>query len=79
MTAGFLGNPYEKDKDSLVALYENYIGEEVELGVRNMGLIKGQIESIVNYCVLIPDPKGKTHPTVIDIRDISLLNPVSKK
>ena len=76
MTIGYLRNPYEKEKDDLVLLYEKSIGKKVEVGVRNMGRIKGTLQSIVNYHLVIPDLNGKTSPTIINIKDISIFNPL---
>jgi len=76
MGIGYLSNPYEKHEDKLIAIYRKYVGKRVELSVRDAGRIEGIIKGLEGYFAVIPDAEGKTLPTLIDIRDISILNPL---
>ena len=76
MGIGYLANPYEKHEDKLIVTYREYVGKRVELNVRNAGRIEEIIKGLEDYFAVIPDAEGKTLPTLIDIRDISILNPL---
>lgn len=79
MTIGFLGNLYEKEKSELEELYGKYIGKDLEIAVRGMGLVKGNPESILEGHFVIPDKEGKTLPTLVRLSDISVINEPSSR
>ena len=66
---------HRKEQEEKKNLYLEYIGEKVELSVRNSGKLEGKVNKIIGSKLSLNVGIGKK-PVLVDIDDISLLNPL---